>query len=56
MGFKSVRNRAIKAIALFSVTVVFAGFAGAYIHPENVSASGDLYDTLYILRIFRLNA
>ena len=47
MGFKSVRNRAIKAIALFSVTVVFAGFAGAYIHPENVSASGDLYDTLY---------
>ena len=51
MLVRSLRNYAVKAFALLFVTVITAGFAYAYIDPSEVSASGDLYDTLY--EVFR---
>ena len=46
MSFKKVRNYAVKALALFSVTFMVAGFVSAGIKPEKVQADS-LYPTLY---------
>ena len=51
MLVRSLRNYAVKAFALLFVTAITAAFAYAYIDPSEVSASGDLYDTLY--EVFR---
>lgn len=49
MFFRSIRNYAVKAIALLFATVLSAGVAGSYARPVDVNADEDLYPSLYDL-------
>jgi len=49
MLLKSIRNYAVKAIAMFSAAVIGAGCASSYIVPCDASADSGLYDSLYDL-------
>ena len=49
MFLKSIKDYAVKAIALFSAAVISAGCMSAYMSPAEVSADEGLYDSLYDL-------
>jgi len=49
MFFKSIRNYAVKAIAMLCATVISTGLISSYVQPEEVSADEGMYDCLYDL-------
>ena len=47
MGLKSLKNIAVKAIAMISMAAVVAGIGVSYVNPVDVTADGAKYTTLY---------
>ena len=47
MGLKSVKDYAVKAIAMISMAAVVAGIGVSYVNPVDVTADGAKYTTLY---------
>lgn len=47
MGLKSVKDYAVKAIAMISMAAVVAGIGVSYVNPVDVTADGAKYTTFY---------